>query len=937
MKATLKAAIFPLLFFIISLPVSAQIKLDQPIPTDPDVKIGKLENGLTYYIRRNPKPENKVELRLAVNAGSVLEDPDQLGLAHFMEHMGFNGSKNFPKNELVGYLQQTGVKFGADLNAYTSFDETVYILPIPSDDPEVLEKGFTVLEDWAFNNLFDKEEIEKERGVVLEELRLSKGASERMRRKYLPRLFNGSLYAERLPIGKDSVLKTFKPETLERFYKQWYRPNLMAVVVVGDIDPAEAEKKVKAHFGSYKNPADAPARPEIIPIPQRTAPEAMVLTDNEATSTSLQIYNYVRPEKPVRTWGDYRQKIVEGLMSAMINQRLQEITQQENPPFLYGYTGMGSFLRGYETFVSYAAIGSGTVKEAVNALMAETERARQFGFLESEFSRAKTTLLSQAENAYKEIGKMESSSLVDLYVANFLNDSPIPGVENRYEFIKQILPGISLNEINAVAAKMPDSENAFTLLMAPENRKESLPSSEELLKTIVEASKMTLEAYHENAIAENLLDKTPVSGKIIKETKNDKLGTTDLTFSNGITVTLKPTAFKNDQILMDGWRWGGWHKFNLTDKENAENAAVLVNVMGLKDLSPTDLRKFLAGKTLEIHPYINPDEEGIEGSSSVKDFETFLQLAHLYFTQPRKDESLFQSYVNRQKSQVKFIMQNPRAFFSDTLTKIIYNNNPWAGGIPNEAYYDKLNADRALAIYKQIFSNAYGMHFTFVGNINPAEVKPLLAKYLGSLPAAKKENSFKDVGLRQVKGTVNAAVKKGQEQQSIIALKFGNETKYTLEDEIALDALIEALNIEVIEKLREEMGGIYGGGFSGSISKRPFVHYSISAAIPCGPENVDKLSNALIELIKDAREKGIEQKTLDKVKETWRKHYKESLENNGFWLQSLSSSWINRDDPENILKYEQRVNALTLEDIQQAARKYLDLNNYVKAVLYPEE
>src|SRR5690606_15117703 len=274
MKATLKAAIFPLLFFIISLPVSAQIKLDQPIPTDPDVKIGKLENGLTYYIRRNPKPENKVELRLAVNAGSVLEDPDQQGLAHFMEHMGFNDSKNFPKNELVGYLQQTGVKFGADLNAYTSFDETVYILPIPSDDPEVLEKGFTGLEDWAFNNLFDKEESEKERGVVLEELRLSKGASERMRRKYMPRLFNGSLYEERVTIGKDSVLKTFKPETLERFYKQWYRPNLMAVVVVGDIDPAEAEKKVKAHFGSYKNPADAPARPEIIPIPQRTAPEA---------------------------------------------------------------------------------------------------------------------------------------------------------------------------------------------------------------------------------------------------------------------------------------------------------------------------------------------------------------------------------------------------------------------------------------------------------------------------------------------------------------------------------------------------------------------------------------------------------------------------------------------------------------------------------------
>lgn len=936
MKATFKAVIFPLLFFICSLPVSAQIKLDQPIPVDPNVKVGKLENGLTYYIRRNEKPENKVELRLAVNAGSVLEEEDQLGLAHFMEHMGFNGSKNFPKNELVNYLQQTGVKFGADLNAYTSFDETVYILPIPSDDPEVLEKGFTVLEDWAFNNLFDKEEIEKERGVVLEELRLSKGAGERMRRKYLPRLFNGSLYAERLPIGKDSVLKSFKPETLERFYKEWYRPNLMAVVVVGDIDPAEAEKKVKAHFSGYKNPADAAVRPEIIPIKPRTSPEAMVLTDEEATSTSLQIYNYVRPEKPVVTWADYRQKIVEGLMTSMINQRLQEITQQENPPFLYAYTGMGSFLRGYETFVSYAAIGSRTVQDAVNALVAETERAKQYGFLESEFSRAKTNLLNQAERAYKERDKAESGSLVGLYVDNFLNDSPIPGVEQRYEFIKQVLPGVSVSEVNAVAAEMPDSENAFALLMAPSNRKDSLPDSEGLLKTIIAAAKQPVEAYQEKAIAENLLDKEPVPGRIIKETKNEKLGTTDLTLSNGITVTLKPTTFKNDQILMDAWRWGGSHKFTLADKENAENAAVLVNVMGVKDLSPTDLRKFLAGKTLEIHPYINTDEEGIEGSSSVKDFETFLQLAHLYFTQPRKDEGLFHSYVSRQKSQVKFIMQNPRAFFSDTLTKIVYDSNPWAGGIPDQAYYDKLNAERALSIYKQIFSNAYGMHFTFVGNIDINEAKPMLARYLGSLPSSKKENSYKDVGLRQVKGVVNASVEKGKEQQSIIALKFGNETRYTPEDNLALNGLIEALNIEVIEKLREEMGGIYGGGFSGTIIRRPFVHYNISAAIPCGPENVDKLSDALMSLIKNAREKGIEQKTLDKVKETWRKHYKESLQDNGFWLQSLSTAWINRDNPENLLQYESRVNALTLDDIKKAAQKYLDLNNYVKAVLYPE-
>src|SRR6478672_561719 len=317
-----------LLFLLLSTTAFSQIDLSKKLPADPSVKIGKLPNGLTYYIQKNKQPEKKMELRLVVNAGSVLEDVHQQGLAHFMEHMSFNGSQHFPKNELVNYLQKTGVKFGADLNAYTGFDETVYILPISSDDPKVVDKAFTVLEDWAFNNLFDKNEIEHERGVVLEESRLHKGADDRMSQKYFPALFNGSLYAERLPIGKDSILKTFKPETLRAFYKQWYRPNLMAVVVVGDIDPAVAEKKIKAHFSTFTNPANAKPRPALVPIKERTKPEAMVLTDPEATNTVLQLYDYVQPAKPIVTWGDYRKTIVEGLLSSLINQRLQQQTQK---------------------------------------------------------------------------------------------------------------------------------------------------------------------------------------------------------------------------------------------------------------------------------------------------------------------------------------------------------------------------------------------------------------------------------------------------------------------------------------------------------------------------------------------------------------------------------------------------------------------------------
>ena len=924
------------ILLLISSNAFAQINLNQPVPMDPDVKVGKLSNGLVYYIRKNVKPEKKVELRLVVNAGSILEQNDQRGLAHFMEHMNFNGSKHFPKNELVDYLQKVGVQFGADLNAFTSFDETVYILPISSDNPQVLEKGFTVLEDWAFNNLMDKTEINKERGVVLEESRLSKGAQERMRRQYFPKLFNGSLYAERLPIGKDSILKTFDPSQLQRFYKTWYRPDLMAVVVVGDINPQEIEKKIKAHFGSFKNPVKEVPRPLITPIKVRTSPEAVVVTDDEATNTVLQIFNFVRPEKKVKTWADYRAKMVEDLVASLINQRLQELTQKENPPFVYAFTGNGQFIRGYEAFTSFAVLGNSSATDAINALMAETERARMYGFLPNELQRAKANLLNEAENAFKEKDKSESGNIVWNYVNNYLEGTPVPGAANRYKFVQKVLPTISLAEINKEAAKMPPATNAFALITAPTNMKSKLPDAPDLLKDIIAASKQQVQPYTEKAIASTLIDKAPVSGKIVSETKNEKLGTTDLTFSNGVTATIKPTNFKNDQVVMDAWRWGGYQNYPLSEKDNAKHAAEVISVMGVKDLSPTDLEKFMSGKTVDVRPYINDFEEGIEGNSSVKDFETFLQLVHLYFTQPRKDEGLFHSYVSKEKGTLQYIRQNPRIFFQDSLTRIIYGDNPWATKIPTDVEYANLDLNKSMSIYNQIFSNADGMHFTFVGNVDVNQIKPLLEKYIGSLPGKPEEHHYKDNNIRPVRGVVDAAIKKGKEAQSLISVLFSGETIYNKEESLKLQALIEVLNIKVIEKLREEMSGIYGGGFSGSIVKRPYVHYTVSGVFPCGPENVEKLTVALFDILKNIQANGPEQKDLDKVKETWKKQYESSIQNNEYWLNHLSQSFIDQSNPETILDYEKRVNALTTDDVKQAAQKFLDMKNYVKAVLYPE-
>lgn len=916
----------------------AQFNLSDKLPTDPNVKIGKLPNGLVYYIRRNAKPEKKVQLRLVVNTGSVLEDPDQQGLAHMMEHMNFNGLKHFPKNELVNYLQSIGVQFGADLNAYTGFDETVYILPIPSDDPDKVEKGFTILEDWAGNALLDTAEINKERGVVLEESRLGKGANERMSKKYLPRVFNGSLYALRLPIGKDSILKTFKPSALRRFYKTWYRPDLEAVIVVGDIDPGVAEQKIIAHFGArVSNPSMERPRPSIIAIPPRTVNEGMVLTDKEQEYNILQLYNYVERDKKATTWADYRQSIIENLFSTIINQRLTELTQQPDPPFVYANTGFSGFLRGYRAFMSFAVIGDKPESAAINALVGTTESVRKYGFLATELERAKSSLLNETENAYKNRDKTESSELVQGYINHFLSGSPVTGIANRYHFMQQVLPGITLAEVNALAAKMENGQGKFALITAPEKDAGKLPSGQELLGLLAAAHKQPVKPYEEKAVSQSLMDQPPVPGKITAQSYNPGIGTIDLTLSNGITVTLKPTDFKNDEIKMDGWREGGSRNYPLADKNNAESAASLVNAMGIKDLSPTDLQKFLAGKTIEGSPYINAYDEGVQGSCSVKDFTTFLQLLYLYFTQPRKDEGLYKSFVAMQKAFVQNLKNNPNYYYADTLAKIQYANNPWAGGLPTVADYDKLNLDRMMAIYKQVYGNAYGMHFTFVGNIDTNAIKPLLETYLASLPASPKENKFTDVGLRPVKGIVNADIRKGAEKKSMVSIIFTGDATYGKEEGIRLKMLTDALNIKIIEQLREEMSGIYGGGMNSSLARRPYGNYSISLSFPCGPENVDKLVTAALGIIRNAREKGIEQKDLDKVKETLKKQYEDQLKQNDYWLEALTSSWIEHDNPQWITGYEKIVDAVTVADLQEMAKKYFNMDNYIKAVLNPEK
>jgi zinc protease len=751
---------------------SAQTNKTEKLPVDPKTKIGKLPNGLTYYIRPNSKPEKKVELRLILNAGSILENDNQQGLAHFMEHMNFNGTKNFPKNKLVDFLQSIGVEFGADLNAYTSFDETVFILPIPTDKPDNLESGFQVIEDWAHNANLTEQDINDERNVVLEESRLGKGADDRMSKKYLPKLFAGSHYADRLPIGIDSILRTFKPEAIRAFYHDWYRPDLMAVAVVGDITVPEAEALIKKHFGSMTNPANERKR-NAFEVPTYPEASAMVLTDKEATNYAFQLFFPVSKETVKTTLGDYRSNLIQTMFTQVLNRRLQELTQSANPPFSFASTFANSFLRGYESFGVFG-MPANDIQTSVNAIVGELVKAETYGFNNSELEIVKNQFLSGVEKSYNERDKTPSSSLVDEYVRNFLTKEPIPGIENEYNYVKTMLPTITINEINTEAKKWLNKNNYdkyFALITGPDAKKMTVPTNIELKDMVDNAFQQKVNANEEKKVATSILDKDPVAGKIVSETTDKELGATTFTLSNGVKVTIKKTDFKSDEITLEAVKKGGYNNYGAADKSNTKFLPDVIEAMGYGKFTPTQLEDLLSGKTVGLVPTMDDVYDEIKGNSSVKDFESLLQLTYLQLTSPRTDEDLFKGFISTQKTQLQFLSQNPQVAFIDTMLKTVYHNDPLTPiQVPTVQDVDKIDMNRVVDIYKNEFSNADGLHFFIVGNIDESTIRPLLEKYIASLPAKGSQPTLKDNGLRPISGNNTLVFNKGEEQKSMVLM-----------------------------------------------------------------------------------------------------------------------------------------------------------------------
>lgn len=924
-----------LLFGSFSVQLSAQINPEQPMPVDPKVKIGRLSNGLTYYIRQNKKPEQRVELRLVVNTGSVLEDEDQQGLAHFMEHMNFNGTKRFPKNELVSYLQSIGVEFGADLNAYTSFDETVYMLPVPTDKPGLVDKGLQILEDWAHNALLDSLEIEKERGVVIEEWRLSRGADERMMKQTLPVQYQGSKYAERLPIGKIESLRNFSHAALKRFYTDWYRPDLQAIIIVGDIDVNDMEQKVKETFGDIPA-ATAPRKRETFPVPDHTEVLTVVAKDKETAFPSVEVL-FKKDPLPETTIGDYVRYMNEMLFTGMLNNRFREVTLKPNPPFVGAGSYYGeSYARTKDAYQLFANTSDTGMARSLYALMEENRRVLLYGFTPSEFELQKKQIQSFYDRIFNEREKEESYKYADEYAGNFLVNEPIPGIEWEYDFVKQHLSSVTLQDVNNLAAQWITKNNMVVTLNAPEKEGVKIPSAAEVSSVLSAVDIAAIEPYKEKVLATSLIDPGKLkSGKIISSKTDEELGTTTIKLANGATVVLKPTNFKNDEILFRAFSKGGHSLVKDADYYSAINAANIVVQSGVGNFSAIDLGNMLKGKNTSLTPTIGTYSEGMSGNTIPKETETLLQLIHLYFTAPKKDAAAFESFKTRQKQLYANIAANPQIYFSGEFQKIMTQNHPRAGALPKPTDFDKINLDRSIQIYKERFSNAGDFTFLFTGSFDEDSIKPLLEKYIGSLPAIAKKESYRDLGIRPPKGKVDKVITKGEDPKSLVNLVFTVPAVYNNNEAYALLSLGELMNIKLVEQLREEKGGVYGVSAYGGMNRIPYSSSTFNISFPCAPENADTLTAAALDELRKIIKTGVSAEDLEKIKEQQKRKLEVDIKQNIFWSNNLFDAYIYGTKPSDILNKQKMIENLSSKIIQDAAKKYINLNSYIRATLKP--
>jgi zinc protease len=898
------------------------------------VRTGTLPNGLRYYVRRNARPENRLELRLVINAGSVLEDDDQKGLAHFVEHMLFNGTRRFAKNEIIAYLESIGVRFGADLNAYTGFDETVYILPVPTDKPGLVERSFDVLEDWAGGALFDSTEVVKERGVVLEEWRGGLGAGSRIRDKQFPVLFHGSKYADRLPIGDTTILKSANPSPLRRYYTDWYRPDLMAVIAVGDYDPDRIEALIRERFGRLTNPATPRPRPQVA-VPGHDSTLITIATDAEEQVSAIQLI-YKHPPAPLVRLADYLTLLARRLYNQMLNSRLTEITRKPDAPFAFASSSYGGFVRGTDVYFLSATVKDGEIQTGLEALLREALRVDRHGFLPAELERAKASLLRGLESAYAERDKSESGEYAAEYINHFLTAEPTPGIAWEYNAARQVLPAVTLDDVNALGRQWITDVNRVIAVSAPTGPQAAVPAESALLAGFQRVDGEQVAAWTETVSDAPLVATAPAPGRIVQETHDDSLNLTDWRLSNGIRVLVKPTDFKADEVSIRGWSPGGSSIVSDDDYVNASLASLAMSRSGVASFDAVELQKKLAGKRAGVNLGLGALTEEISAGGSPKDLETIMQLIYLKVTAPRRDEASF----NALRAQFVPILANrnnvPGEVFQDTVILTMQQNHPRAQPLTAQVL-QQADYNRAYEIFADRFADASDFTFVIVGAVDLDSLKPLVAQWLGALPATGRKETWRDVGMNSPTGVITKTVRKGVEPKAQTVVFFTGDATYDPASRYAIRSMGELLEMKLLENLREALGGTYSVSAGGSLSKVPTSEYQFTISFGSAPEMVDSLWNTVLAVIDTVKRVGATPEELQKVREQQIRAQEVSLKENAYWLGNIAARTENGEDLHGLASYTKDfIEKLTSEQIRDAARRYLNMERYARFMLLPE-
>ena len=910
-----------------------------PLPVDKNVRIGQLDNGLTYYIRHNKLPENRAEFYIAQKVGSILEEPQQRGLAHFLEHMAFNGTKNFPGDDkglgVIPWCETVGIKFGTNLNAYTSIDETVYnISNAPIDRTGVLDSCLLILHDWSNYILLKDDEIDKERGVIREEWRSRNSGMLRVYTDLLPTIYQGDKYADCMPIGSIDVINNFPYKDIRDYYHKWYRPDLQGIVIVGDIDVDTVEAKLKAVFADVQKPVN-PAERTYYPVTDNKEPIVAIGTDKEVDDPSIEIYfkQDATPDSEKNNVGYLASQYMTSMISSMLNARLSELVQSANPPFTRASSYYSDFFvaKTKEAFALSASSKADGIETALKTLLQETERARRFGFTESEYARARANYLQSLESAYNEREKTKHGSYVREYVQNFLNGEPIPGIEAEYAMMNQLAPNIPLQAMNMVMQQLVPDSNQVVIIAGPAKEGLKYQKKEEVINLLKGMKDLDLQAYVDKVSDEPLMKEAPKGGKIISEKEGDIYGSTKLVLSNGVTVYVKKTDFKADEIRMKGTSLGG--KSIFPDKD-ALNFAVMDNVIavgGLGNFSQVDLTKVLAGKKVSVNAGLGATTENVFGTCSPKDFETMMQLTYLTFTAPRKDAEAFESFKNRMKAQLESAQANPLSSINDSLQKAMYNNHPRVVMMKPEMV-DQIDYDRILEMYNDRFKDASDFTFYFVGNIDLETAKPLIAEYLGALPAINRKETFKDTKMSIRKGVYkNEYAKEQQTPTATIVFLYSGKAPYTLKNDILLSFATQVLDMVYTEEVREKEGGTYGVNCFGDLQKYPKEQLLLQIVFQTDPAKKDKLAGIVVDELKKLAAEGPSDVHLQKVKEYMLKKYADNQKENGYWMNNLNDYfYYGMDMTEG---YTDIVNSIRAKDIQKFVSDLLKQGNEIEVTM----